>query len=787
MADYSTYEKTELLKIIAKQEKELKAKKYGLVWDSEREPEQVVLDCENNLPILKRIKGKEIRTDDSDDNILIEGDNYHALTVLNYTHKEKIDVIYIDPPYNTGKDDFIYNDRFVEKEDGYRHSKWLNFMEKRLKLAKELLTKDGVIFISIDDNEQAGLKLLCDMVLGENNNIGTIIQNKLNAKNDAGNIQKNHEYILVYKKECQYLRDSNSKIKPTLINYEFKEKKIIKKSNKFFYINDAITTRGEGGVLNARPNLGYTIYYNPKTEDKIGVCDYDINLAKSSNDLEVIYKTDKSFIKRGYQPIRPPKVRGKLGAWTWSIDKFNAENNSIVITGKEKAYSVKKRIFVSASDVIEQDGQLIYRVYSEGNSKSIIEYSTNEGTNTLTDVLGVGCVFNNPKNTKMIEYLISLFPNKNSIILDFMAGSGTTGHSVLGLNKKDGGKRKFILCTNNENNICTKVTYPRVKNIIKGYGFNGKDETNLYEKKLTWTDFYKKSAEIILEINDLIKSQVGNYDIIEKEFKNNVLKIIGIKNIDGKKDGLGGNLQYFKTALIKKTKNRDQVKINLTQKCTEMLCVKENIFNLETKEEDFKIFSSNKKDKFLCIYYNYIEDSFANFIEQLKKIEKKKIIYMFSPENDIDKTIFNELSNKKIESIPHEILAVYKQLVKMNIPIKSNVIFTDFNKAKSKIFADKDKDDGARVLRVVLEKLIQKISQDNSINILNAKGKEEKISVLNDKLFNNNVINKVEYLENRTCLTIGNNAAHGDYGDYSLEQVEKFYKHTQTLLNSYNI
>jgi len=115
MVDYSTYTKAELLNIIAKQGKELKAKKYGLVWDSEREPEQVVLDCENNLPILKRLKSKEIRTDDTDDNILIEGDNYHALTVLNYTHKEKIDIIYIDPPYNTKQEGFLYNDKELTK------------------------------------------------------------------------------------------------------------------------------------------------------------------------------------------------------------------------------------------------------------------------------------------------------------------------------------------------------------------------------------------------------------------------------------------------------------------------------------------------------------------------------------------------------------------------------------------------------------------------------------------------------------------------------------------------
>lgn len=127
MSKYKDLSKEELLKLIEKQEAELKSKKYGLVWDAEREPEQVVLDCESNLPVLKRVKGKAIRTNDEDDNILIEGDNYHALTVLNYTHKEKIDVIYIDPPYNTGNKDFVYNDRYVDREDGGYPQLQVNF------------------------------------------------------------------------------------------------------------------------------------------------------------------------------------------------------------------------------------------------------------------------------------------------------------------------------------------------------------------------------------------------------------------------------------------------------------------------------------------------------------------------------------------------------------------------------------------------------------------------------------------------------------------------------------
>jgi adenine-specific DNA-methyltransferase len=359
--------------------------------------------------------------------------------------------------------------------------------------------------------------------------------------------------------------------------------------------------------------------------------------------------------------------------------------------------------------------------------RSILSLKSSGGTE-LDEILPKNN-FPHPKTYKLIKLLLQTINKDTSIVLDFMAGSGTTAHAVLQLNKEDNGNRKFILCTNNENNICTEVTQPRINKVIKGY-------TN-------------------------VKNQVIN--------------------------GLGGNLQYLKTALIKKTKNRDQVKINLTKRCTELLCVKENIFNLEIENKDYKIFSSNNNGKHLCIYYNFIEDTFDDFLSELKKLTTKKIIYMFSLENELDKSIFSEIPNKKIEAIPQEILAIYKQLVKMNIPIKTNVIFTDLNKAKIKIFNDKDKDDGARVLRVVLEKLLQKISQDNSINILNAKGSEIKISVLNDQLFNTDIINKVEYADNKTYLTIGNNAAHGDYDDYNLKQVEKFYKHIQSLLNSYNV
>src|ERR1035437_3556963 len=196
---YDTYTREQLL---AEVEKLSKRKKYGLVWEEEKTKEKFEKEAEGKLPVLVEDKKREIKTDPNKPvNILIEGDNYHALSVLNYTHPKAIDVIYIDPPYNTGNNDFKYNDNFVDKEDTYRHSKWLAFMSKRLKLAKILLKSTGVIFISIDDNEVANLKLLCDDIFMENNFIALLptIMN-LKGNQDEFGFAGTHEYTLVYVK-----------------------------------------------------------------------------------------------------------------------------------------------------------------------------------------------------------------------------------------------------------------------------------------------------------------------------------------------------------------------------------------------------------------------------------------------------------------------------------------------------------------------------------------------------------------------------------------------------------
>lgn len=440
--------------------------RYQFTWPDKKK--SVVLA---NQPIAKTFRldreksvGRDGTAGSIDtENIYIEGDNLDALKLLQETYLGKVKMIYIDPPYNTGND-FIYKDDFSQKIDEYIensgqldeegnklvqnaesngrfHTDWLNMIYPRLRLAKDLLTDDGVIFISIDDNEQVNISKICDEIFGAENRVGPIIQNKQNSKNDSINIQKNHEFLLVYRKA---VLTEGAKIRPTLSQRMVIYREVLEDNGKFYYLNDPITTRGEGGTLAARPNLGYTIYYNSTTGDFFGKCDYDIELIKTKNDESEIYNTDKELIKNGYVAIRPPHVRGRLGCWTWSIDKFNAEKDNIVITGKPGAYTARKRTFVDAVNVQKKDGKLVYASVTNVNSRSILEFSTTEGTNELNSLIK-GNIFNNPKNLKMLKYLISLIQDSEAYILDFFSGSATTAHAVMQLNAEDGGKRKFIM------------------------------------------------------------------------------------------------------------------------------------------------------------------------------------------------------------------------------------------------------------------------------------------------------------------------------------------------------
>ncbi len=770
---YKHLSKDELLKIIEKQEKELKTKKYGLLWDAERIPENVVMECAENLPILKRIDDKEIKTDHSDYNILIEGDNYHALTVLNYTHKEKIDVIYIDPPYNVGKKTWKYNNKYVEKDDGYRHSKWLNMMEKRLRIAKNLLKKDGVLIVAIDENEFANLDLLLKKIFG-NYKIDQVVV----VHNPRGIQGKNFSYVHEY----------------ALFVYPNDGKKYIGNIERENLENRNLRDNGGESLREDAKNCFFPIYVK---NDKIfgfgDVCMDEFHPEKNVNredGIIEVYPIDNKGIERKWRYSRQ------------SIEDIKDLLNIKYINGNIEIYKYKKT----------ERPRTVWI-----NSK----YDANEyGSKLVKKITGVDFPYPKSLYTVKDSIYISLNEKKDAIILDFFAGSGTTGHAVLELNKEDGGNRRFILVTNNEMEdekekefkkkydlteqeflrwkrerrkewieweekygICTSITYPRIKKVMEGYPFEGTEKEILYEKKITFRDL--KKIDIYLdEINALIEERKKDFDEIKKEFKNNILKITGIKKIESLKEGLGGNLLYFKTDLIKKSKNRDQVKYDLTQKATEMLCVKENIYNLIKESDDYKIFSSNRRDKYMGIYYNIYDDGLNEFIEELKKIKEKKVIYMFSLDNSVNHELFKDIDNYVIEPIPQKILDVYNYLIKMNIPIKRENIYRDLDKAKNQIFDQEDKDTAGKTLRIILAKIIQSIAKKHGMSIINEKGKEIRIGNLNDMLKRDKIISDIEWSKNKTFLTIGNEASHGHY---TLEDIKDFYKYIHSLIEKYNI
>lgn len=485
---------------------------------------------------------------DTTNNLYIEGDNLEALKLLQTSYYRKIKIIYIDPPYNTGND-FVYEDDFADPMAKYKevtqqttksnpetmgrfHTNWLNMMYPRLRLASNLLRDDGVIFISIDDNEVTNLRRLCDEVFGEENFVGTIIQNKQNSKNDTVNIQKNHEYIIAYRKATLF-DGTGTKVQPTIMNNSIQSKDIFEENGEYYYINDSITTRGDGGVLKARPNLGYTVYYNPQTKDKIAICDYDISKATTASDYEELYTDNSELLSKGYVAIRPPKVRGQLGVWTWSLEKFNSESKDIIITGKNGNYAVKKRTFVDASLVSNIDGKLQCITQTTSNVRSIWDFSTNEGTKTLNEFMPSANLFSNPKNMDMIKALISLVSSENCIVLDFFSGSGTTAHAVMQLNAEDGGNRKFIcvqlpeLCDekseafkNGYKNIC-EIGKERIRragaNINKGdTGFKvfKLDTSNLVKWDSTPTPNPDEVTQRMALLKDTIKTDRNELDVV---------------------------------------------------------------------------------------------------------------------------------------------------------------------------------------------------------------------------------------------------------------------------------
>lgn len=413
-------------------------KKYGLVWEDK--PEDVEEQLRDNLPVLREVVEKRILApsplekagDEAPNHILIEGDNLHALTALTFTHEGKVDVIYIDPPYNTGNKDFKYNDTFVDKEDSYRHSKWLSFMDKRLRIAKRLLSDKGVIFISIDDNEQAQLKMLCDEILFEKNLVGffTWVRKK-KGSNLSKEFRKITENLLCYKK--------NETVELFGVKaYAEKQVPLLNRPNNISTL--------------AFPSL--TIKTGKGIKDGViskGVFGEGELMVELLNDINVL----NSIIVDEFKII---------GRFRWSQKTVDEE----ILNGSEFFISSTFRINVSRynqNEKFKSPSSLITPEDGIGTNEDASEELRNVFVELDT------LPFDYPKPVSLLNYIINscTVKNKGATILDFFAGSGTTLHATMALNAEDDGNRQCILVTNNENNICEEVTYERNKRVIQGY------------------------------------------------------------------------------------------------------------------------------------------------------------------------------------------------------------------------------------------------------------------------------------------------------------------------------
>lgn len=556
---------------------------YGLVWEDK--PEDVEERFRKEIPVILEAKDRAIISSEnkSPNHILIEGDNLESLTVLSYTHSGKIDVIYIDPPYNTGNKDFKYNDAYVNEDDAYRHSMWLSFMNKRLKIAKTLLSDQGVIFISIDNKEYAQLRLLCDKIFKEANFLGDIVWETA-TDNNPTQIATVHEYILCYANNKDNVgKWSITSDKAMIIKDKYEE---LKKQ----YGND---------IEKIRKNLRAWIRKAVKSNDVdlSGVSHYDYVDEKG-----VFYPGNSANTKPGgysYDIIHP--VTGKVCAkptngYRWPKSTFDeAAARGDVFWGKDetKIPKIKKRI--------ETATELLKSCYYEDGRAA---------TNDLEEILG-SRKFNNPKPVRLIKKLINFSSSPDSIILDFFAGSGTTLQATMELNAEDGGHRQCILATNNENNICEDVTYVRCKRVIQGYT------------------------------------------------KSNGAFVDGL---------LGNNLRYYRTYFINRKVNIKNMRA-LVKVATDMLCIKENVYNEKinfcgekTGQNSFRFFEDDGK-KMIVIYNESYVEKVAELLDDYDGETKIKL-YVFSPSEDPWADTFDNVIDKvELCALPSAIYNAYRSIL----------------------------------------------------------------------------------------------------------------------------
>lgn len=550
--NYSSWTKEDFIREIDKLNRRTK---YGIVWEDKAE--DVAQQCREKLPVLIEDKPKGIVTDSSKPtSILIEGDNYHALSVLNYTHKGQIDVIYIDPPYNTGAKDWKYNNDYVDINNEWRHSKWLSMMSKRLLLAKNLLKRDGVLICAIDDNEFHHLGTLLEQIfpICEIHCV-TIVHNPRGIQ--GSNFSYTHEYAyFVFRKGLKVI--GARKIKPEDVDWR------------------GLRDNGGESLRTDARNCFYPIVV--EDEKVVGFGDV---LKNDEHPPKQTVKKGNSFY---VYPIDRQAIERK-----WRYARQSVESIQHLLRAKKtaKGYEIE----------IGKDFGTVRTVWQDSR------YDANENGTKLVHALVPESTFDFPKSVFNTYDCIApiLYGRENAIVLDYFAGSGTTGHAVMILNKEDNGKRRFILCTNNENKIAEEVCYPRIRKVIQGH----------------------------------------------KDYKDITY--------------LEANIKYFKTDFVDAAPT-DRNKKRLVDKSTEMLCIKEGCYESEKSGTDYKIFR-NSQGKHLGIIYD--DDGIEPFKKELRRISKKFVVYVFSLDDSAREEEFEDVIKLvELKPIPAVILNVYRKIFK---------------------------------------------------------------------------------------------------------------------------
>lgn len=504
-------EKSELIKLLRSQ------KKYGLVWEDK--PEDAEQRMVNEQPVLVEVPERAILSDDAEapNHILIEGDNLEALTALSYTHAGKIDVIYIDPPYNTGNKDFLYNDNYLDADDAFKHSTWLSFMKRRLSIAHQLLADDGMIFISISDEELATLKLLCDEIFMQKNYINTV---SIKAKSSAGasgggedkKLKKNIEYLLIYCKNRDYCNIIFPVQKQPLMEH-IQEKR--EAGTSWLYTN----------VMYKFGELEYVKSTSAGNNEEIQIFKVNNFIIKSVNDVmeeehlseEQVYNKyiDRIFTTENAQTSIRQRVKNAVG-----IDEnyYIARYKPVSGRNKGKVTDVgfigkTKRLVSFLANTCHIEKGKVYKLIKIGTLWNDLSWSSVSSEGGVAFPAG-------KKPVSLMKRVIAMHPNNKGIILDFFAGSASTAHSVMELNSEDLGLRTFICITSSENNICQEKAYPRIKNVILGYGKKmGLTRNNLryYKTKFVPRDKSPKNLRNLMALStDMLCIHKDTY--IEKSF-----------------------------------------------------------------------------------------------------------------------------------------------------------------------------------------------------------------------------------------------------------------------------